>query len=143
MAQTTPQTSEDIHKAQANQCPHEACLEVKIRATIKISQDELQTPVGRAPLSNDLFLSAIANTMGWPHKSYLQKTSTGQTLTLFAYSNVTPFIRGKTKHFFFFSQKCQHGWIRKDNSEVLLDNNYLWHLSAVYLMNGKRIFFNF
>lgn len=41
MAQTTPQTSEDIHKAQANQCPHEACLEVKIRATIKLSQDEL------------------------------------------------------------------------------------------------------
>lgn len=52
-------------------------------------------------MSNDLFLSAITNTIGWPHKSYLQKTSTGQTLTLFAYSNVTPFIRGKTKHFFF------------------------------------------
>lgn len=94
-------------------------------------------------MSNDLFHSAIAKTIGWPHKSYLQKTSIGQTLTLLAYSNVTPFIRGKTKRFFFFSQKCQRGWIGKDNSEVLLDNNYLWHLFAVYIMNGKRKFFNF
>jgi hypothetical protein len=79
--------------------------------------------------------------MGWPHKSYLQQASM-QPIPLFAHSNVTLITGEKTKHFF-SSQKCQHGWIRKDNLEVLLDNNYLWHLSAVYLTNGKRIFFNF
>lgn len=73
LAQTTPQTLESVPKARANQSPHssphEACLEVSPRATIKISQDELWTPGGRASLSNDLSLSVIVNTIGWPHKS--------------------------------------------------------------------------
>lgn len=103
MAQSISQSSESMQspdRPQSTQLTQEACPEVSTGVAIEISQDELWTPEGRAPLSSDLSCSAIADTMGWPHKSYLQKTSTGQTLTLFAYSNVTLIMRGKTKHFF-------------------------------------------